>query len=193
MDRRGFLKLAGWTVPATVVLNSLPADGFDRVVIAPDLRAATAVSAKSLDIVDFEAMTRRVALAMAASMPYRVESLGLDDIRRLGEDIADLRFADKGSVAMTSQLNRTIAVPLRLPTSGYSLAAAILDQHGENLARQARERGLTVFAPLILPKGVQDTVNVRLEHGPTVRGVVAYDIADDSYIYRFDTLGACCL
>lgn len=201
MNRRGFLKLLGWSVPLAYAFNALPVDGFDEILYDPIRPAVPGLGTPAIDVVDFETATRRVAEAMRRHMAYPVVSLASEDECRVGGTVRVPSEAEYrvGSVALISS-GHPITLTDQIRTHrlddsigrvspGGVILASVLDEYGVALAEEASERKLNAFAPMILPKGLAEAVNVRLVDGPTVRGVMVYDLSRDDMLYRFDVLG----
>lgn len=179
MERRGFLRLLGSAVAAGVALTALPADGFDSLVWS---RFPTA---GPLSVVDFETMTRRVALAFERELGLR--AVYEADLPGDGAHLGDHVLVSGEPVMVTALIGHE-GDPLGF-APGVDVDARMLDVYGCGLARHAHAQDMNMFAPMLLPKGVAEAVNVRLESGIWMRAVMFYSIQTDQMLTRFDVLG----
>lgn len=184
VTRRGFLKLLGTAVPAGVALSLLPVDGFDALVYQHKLPV---INDGPIAVVDFRTMVARVQAAMAKAMPYPVQSVMSEPDRFLGHvtTIYGRHVTWEHQLSLAS----TDGSSVRKIHEGAVLLAADLDVIGAQLAAAADQRGVNAFAALTLPNGVDEAVNVATANGPTVRGIIMYDVISDQMVYRFDALG----
>lgn len=191
MNRRGFLRLLGSSLSAAYALTALPVDGFDAIVYE------SLPTIGPIDVVDFRTATLRVARAMHAAFgpvpqmicpidPRIGQCLHLEDTNDILTVTDQFTIGPPGCGATRGP--QVIAMP-RLDY-GDVLDAATLDAYGEQLAQIAKAHRIRAFAPMVLPGFLYEGHNARYQDGPTVRGVIGYDIQTDGLLYRFDVLGA---